>query len=70
MKQLTGHPPATTEISALEAHGPAQKVMMEIDVAVFTFDQQQRLRIVTAPASSLWDASLRACSASPQKSLA
>src|SRR5207344_1126163 len=34
------------KISALEATALLKKVMMEIDVAVFTFDQQQRLRIV------------------------
>src|SRR5258708_2317542 len=34
------------KVSALEATALLKKVLMEIDVAVFTFDQQQRLRIV------------------------
>jgi len=34
------------------SHGPAEKVLMEIDVAVFTFDRAQKLTIVTAPANS------------------
>ena len=41
------------KISALEATALLQKVLMEIDVAVFTFDQQQRLRIVNRAGEQL-----------------
>jgi nitrogen fixation/metabolism regulation signal transduction histidine kinase len=41
------------KISALEATALFKKVMMEIDVAVFTFDQQQRLRIVNRAGEQL-----------------
>ena len=41
------------KISALEATALLKKVMMEIDVAVFTFDQQQRLRIVNRAGEQL-----------------
>jgi len=41
------------KVSALEATALFKKVMMEIDVAVFTFDQQQRLRIVNRAGEQL-----------------
>jgi two-component system, NtrC family, nitrogen regulation sensor histidine kinase NtrY len=41
------------KISALEATALLKKVMVEIDVAVFTFDQQQRLRIVNRAGEQL-----------------
>ncbi|HEU4413272.1 MAG TPA: ATP-binding protein [Candidatus Angelobacter sp.] len=41
------------KISALEATALLKKVMMEIDVAVFTFDQQHRLRIVNRAGEQL-----------------
>src|SRR6202140_3050394 len=41
------------KISALEATALLKKVMMEIDVSVFTFDQQQRLRIVNRAGEQL-----------------
>jgi two-component system nitrogen regulation sensor histidine kinase NtrY len=41
------------KISALEATALLKKVLMEIDVAVFTFDQQQRLRIVNRAGEQL-----------------
>src|SRR6266481_5107960 len=41
------------KISALEATALLKKVMMEIDVAVFSFDQQQRLRIVNRAGEQL-----------------
>ena len=41
------------KISALEATALFKKVMMEIDVAVFTFDQQKRLRIVNRAGEQL-----------------
>src|SRR5579859_5647434 len=41
------------KISSLEATALLKKVMMEIDVAVFTFDQQQRLRIVNRAGEQL-----------------
>jgi two-component system nitrogen regulation sensor histidine kinase NtrY len=41
------------KISAIEATALLKKVMMEIDVAVFTFDQQQRLRIVNRAGEQL-----------------
>jgi len=41
------------KISALEATALLNKVMMEIDVAVFTFDQQERLRIVNRAGEQL-----------------
>jgi two-component system nitrogen regulation sensor histidine kinase NtrY len=41
------------KISALEATALLNKVLMEIDVAVFTFDQQQRLRIVNRAGEQL-----------------
>lgn len=41
------------KISALEATALLKKVMMEIDVAVFTFDQQKRLRIVNRAGEQL-----------------
>ena len=41
------------KVSALEATALLKKVMMEIDVAVFTFDQQQRLRIVNRAGEQL-----------------
>src|ERR1700761_671959 len=41
------------KISALEATALLKKVSMEIDVAVFTFDQQQRLRIVNRAGEEL-----------------
>jgi nitrogen fixation/metabolism regulation signal transduction histidine kinase len=41
------------KISALEATALLKKVMMEIDVAVFTFDQQQRLQIVNRAGEQL-----------------
>ncbi len=41
------------KISALEATALLKKVMMEIDVAVFTFDQQQHLRIVNRAGEEL-----------------
>jgi len=41
------------KISALEATALLKKVIMEIDVAVFTFDQQQRLRIVNRAGEQL-----------------
>ncbi|HEX7284944.1 MAG TPA: ATP-binding protein [Candidatus Angelobacter sp.] len=41
------------KVSSLEATALFKKVMMEIDVAVFTFDQQQRLRIVNRAGEQL-----------------
>src|SRR5262245_44463955 len=41
------------KISAIEATALLKKVLMEIDVAVFTFDQQQRLRIVNRAGEQL-----------------
>ena len=41
------------KVSALEATALLKKVMMEIDVAVFTFDQQQCLRIVNRAGEQL-----------------
>src|SRR5258708_1585264 len=41
------------KISALEATALLKKVLMEIDVAVFTFDQQQRLQIVNRAGEQL-----------------
>ncbi|HEV2989231.1 MAG TPA: ATP-binding protein [Candidatus Angelobacter sp.] len=41
------------KISSLEATALLKKVLMEIDVAVFTFDQQQRLRIVNRAGEQL-----------------
>jgi two-component system, NtrC family, nitrogen regulation sensor histidine kinase NtrY len=41
------------KISALEATALLKKVLMEIDVAVFTFDQQQHLRIVNRAGEQL-----------------
>jgi two-component system, NtrC family, nitrogen regulation sensor histidine kinase NtrY len=41
------------KISALEATALLKKVLMEIDVSVFTFDQQQRLRIVNRAGEQL-----------------
>jgi nitrogen fixation/metabolism regulation signal transduction histidine kinase len=41
------------KVSALEATALLKKVLMEIDVAVFTFDQQQRLRIVNRAGEQL-----------------
>jgi two-component system nitrogen regulation sensor histidine kinase NtrY len=41
------------KVNALEATALLKKVMMEIDVAVFTFDQQQRLRIVNRAGEQL-----------------
>ena len=41
------------KISALEATALLKKVLMEIDVAVFTFDQQQQLRIVNRAGEQL-----------------
>src|SRR5258708_4067188 len=41
------------KVSAMEATALLKKVMMEIDVAVFTFDQQQRLRIVNRAGEQL-----------------
>ncbi len=41
------------KISALEATALLKKVLMEIDVAVFTFDQQKRLRIVNRAGEQL-----------------
>src|ERR1051326_6223097 len=41
------------KVSALEATALLKKVMMEIDVAVFTFDQQKRLRIVNRAGEQL-----------------
>jgi len=41
------------KISALEATALLKKVMMEIDVAVFTFDQQNNLRIVNRAGEQL-----------------
>ena len=41
------------QVSALEATALLKKVLMEIDVAVFTFDQQQRLRIVNRAGEEL-----------------
>jgi len=41
------------KVSALEATALLKKVLMEIDVAVFTFDQQQRLRIVNRAGEEL-----------------
>src|SRR5215475_589279 len=41
------------KISALEATALLNKVLMEIDVAVFTFDQQHRLRIVNRAGEEL-----------------
>jgi nitrogen fixation/metabolism regulation signal transduction histidine kinase len=41
------------KISALEATALLNKVLMEIDVAVFTFDQQHRLRIVNRAGEQL-----------------
>ena len=41
------------KISALEATALLKKVLMEIDVAVFTFDQQQKLRIVNRAGEQL-----------------
>ena len=54
------------KISALEATALLKKVLMEIDVAVFTFDQQQKLRIV----NSLWEESLPGCWDSRRKNWA
>ncbi|HLJ90910.1 MAG TPA: ATP-binding protein [Candidatus Angelobacter sp.] len=41
------------KISSLEATALLKKVLMEIDVAVFTFDQQQRLQIVNRAGEQL-----------------
>src|SRR3989440_8653877 len=41
------------KVSALEATALLKKVLMEIDVAVFTFDSQQRLRIVNRAGEQL-----------------
>jgi two-component system nitrogen regulation sensor histidine kinase NtrY len=41
------------KISSVEATALLKKVLMEIDVAVFTFDQQQRLRIVNRAGEQL-----------------
>src|SRR5438045_5938401 len=41
------------KISSLEATALLKKVLMEIDVAVFTFDQQQKLRIVNRAGEQL-----------------
>lgn len=41
------------KVSALEATALLKKVLMEIDVAVFTFDQQQHLRIVNRAGEQL-----------------
>src|SRR5258708_3789773 len=41
------------KVSALEATALLKKVLMEIDVAVFTFDQQFRLRIVNRAGEEL-----------------
>ena len=41
------------KVSGIEATALLKKVMMEIDVAVFTFDQQQRLRIVNRAGEQL-----------------
>jgi two-component system nitrogen regulation sensor histidine kinase NtrY len=41
------------KISSMEATALLKKVLMEIDVAVFTFDQQQRLRIVNRAGEQL-----------------
>lgn len=41
------------KVSALEATALLKKVLMEIDVAVFTFDQQQRLTIVNRAGEQL-----------------
>src|SRR5947209_14327229 len=41
------------KVSALEATALLKKVLMEIDVAVFTFDQQQQLRIVNRAGEQL-----------------
>jgi len=41
------------KISALEATALLKKVLMEIDVAVFTFDRQQQLRIVNRAGEQL-----------------
>jgi len=41
------------KVSALEATALLKKVLMEIDVAVFTFDQQSRLRIVNRAGEQL-----------------
>ncbi len=41
------------KVSALEATALLKKVLMEIDVAVFTFDQQERLRIVNRAGEQL-----------------
>jgi nitrogen fixation/metabolism regulation signal transduction histidine kinase len=41
------------KVNALEATALLKKVMMEIDVAVFTFDQQQRLSIVNRAGEQL-----------------
>ena len=52
-------------LSALEATNLLQKVMQEINVAVFAFDEENRLRLVnqagtktpgSAPGSACWDA--------------
>src|SRR5437868_5913071 len=40
-------------LGSMEATALLKKVMMEIDVAVFTFDQQQRLRIVNRAGEQL-----------------
>src|SRR6185437_9826242 len=41
------------KVSALEATALLKKVLMEIDVAVFTFDQQQHLTIVNRAGEQL-----------------
>src|SRR5437660_7968574 len=41
------------KVSALEATALLKKVLMEIDVAVFTFDQQQELKIVNRAGEQL-----------------
>ena len=41
------------KVNAMEATALLKKVMMEIDVAVFTFDQQQRLSIVNRAGEQL-----------------
>ncbi len=41
------------KVNAMEASALLKKVMMEIDVAVFTFDQQQRLSIVNRAGEQL-----------------
>ena len=49
-------------LGALEATALLRKVMEEIDVAVFAFDAEQRLRLVNRAGEQLLGSSRRSCS--------